>query len=314
MYYKSFHETLMSPQLLYILLLAAGPGDVFLGRWDLTVTAGETRHASWLEVTRDADALKGRFVGRSGSVRPAEVTLAGDEIRFAPRPAGRPKPDLPPEAYRARLAGGKLEGSGANNRGEAVTFVGVKLVRPPAPQRPPRWGAPITLFNGRDLDGWDFRSPRGRECWSVASGEIVNQTPCPDLLTRQKFRDFQLHIEYNLDPGSNSGVYLRGRYEVQIDDAGPRELEPYGVGAIYGFLAPAVKAAKPAGEWQAFDITFVGYHVTVALNGKTLIDNKEIDGITGAALDAEESEPGPILLQGDHGRVRFRNIVIRPAR
>ena len=156
--------------------------------------------------------------------------------------------------------------------------------------RSPRWGAPVSLFNGRDLKGWSFKNPRGSECWSVADGLLVNAPPCPNIFSEQKFRDFKVHVEYNLDAHSNSGIYLRGRYEVQIEDQGPRELDSHGVGAIYGFIAPAAKAAKNAGEWQAFDITLVGYRVTVVLNGTTIIDNREIDGITGGALDSSESE------------------------
>jgi hypothetical protein len=238
------------------------------------------------------------MVGRSGSVRPVEVRRDGGELIFA--------------SYRGRVAGDRLEGTGTDRQGNPVKWVGVKVVRPPAPKGEPRWGRPITLFNGKDLTGWTFRTPRGKDCWVAENGVIVNRPPCPDLLTEQRFRDFKLHIEYNLDPKSNSGIYLRGRYEVQIADQGPRELDSHGVGGLYGFLAPKVKAAKPAGEWQAFDITLVGYHVTVKLNGTTIIENEEIPGITGAALDSRETEPGPIMLQGDHGRVQFRNITITP--
>ncbi len=280
---------------------AAGPGDAFLGRWDLTVTQGETQYASWLEVTRANDGkLAARMVGRSGSVHPVEVRLEGDELVF--------------ETYRGRVSGDRLQGTATDRQGRALQWTGVKVVRPPAPKSEPRWGQPVQLFNGRDLTGWTFRTPRGKGCWMVENGAIVNKPPCPDLLTERKFRDFKLHIEYNLDPKSNSGVYLRGRYEVQIADTGPRDLDSHGVGGLYGFLAPKVKAAKSAGEWQAFDITLAGYQVTVQLNGTTIIDREEIPGITGAALDSHEAEPGPLMLQGDHGRVQFRNIVITPAR
>jgi hypothetical protein len=295
-------NTVRSNLLIFALAVAAGaagPEEAFLGRWDLTVTAGAAEYASWLEVTRAPDGkLAARMVGRSGSVRPVEVRRDGGELIFA--------------SYRGRVAGDRLEGTGTDRQGNPVKWVGVKVVRPPAPKGEPRWGRPITLFNGKDLTGWTFRTPRGKDCWVAENGVIVNRPPCPDLLTEQRFRDFKLHIEYNLDPKSNSGIYLRGRYEVQIADQGPRELDSHGVGGLYGFLAPKVKAAKPPGEWQAFDITLVGYHVTVKLNGTTIIENEEIPGITGAALDSRETEPGPIMLQGDHGRVQFRNITITP--
>ena len=282
------------------LVVAAQVGDGFLGRWDLTVTAGSTEYPSWLEVTRADGKLAARMVGRSGSVQPVEVKIEGDEIVFG--------------SFRGRLAGGRLGGTGTDRQAREVKWVGVRVVRPPAAQKEPAWGRPVTLFKGKDLGGWTFKDPRGKECWMVADGALVNKPPCPNILTEQKFRDFKLHVEYNLDAKSNSGVYLRGRYEVQIADSGARELDSHGVGGVYGFLAPKLAAAKPAGEWQAFDITLVGYQVTVVFNGKTIIEREEIPGITGAALDSRESEPGPIMLQGDHGRVQFRNIVITPAR
>ncbi len=306
----------MRPLFLLVLLavssLAAGPGDGLLGRWDLTVTAGSAEYPSWLEVTRSDGKLAGRFVGRGGSVRPAPVELVGDELRFSPEQQGRPKANPARESYAGRLVGDKLEGSGTDNRGNALRWAGVRIVRPAGRPSQPHWGKAVSVFNGRDLQGWTFQDPRGRECWAVVDGLLVNKPPCPNIHTEPAFRDFKLHVEYNLDPQSNSGVYLRGRYEVQIEDQGPRELESHGVGSIYGFITPAIKAAKPAGEWQAFDITLVGYNVTVVFNGKTIIDKQEIPGITGGALDSHESEPGPIMLQGDHGRVQFRNIVVTP--
>ena len=279
--------------------MAAEPGDGFLGRWGLTVTAGSTEYPSWLEVSRVEGKLAARMVGRSGSVHPVEAKLAGEELEV--------------ESYQLRVVGGKIEGTGKDRQGSPVRVVGVRVVRPPAPRGEPRWGKPLTLFNGKDLTGWTPRDPKGKQCWVAQGGVLVNIPKCPDLLTERKFRDFKLHVEYNLDPKSNSGIFLRGRYEVQIADQGPRELDSHGVGGVYGFLTPKLKAAKPAGEWQAFDITLVGYHVTVALNGQTIIERQEIPGITGAALDSRETEPGPIMLQGDHGRVQFRNIVITPA-
>src|SRR6185436_5699163 len=111
----------------------------------------------------------------------------------------------------------------------------------------------------------------------------------------------------------NSGVYLRGRYEVQVLDSGD-ELAVGSLGGIYGFLEPSDAAAKKPGEWQTFDITLVGRMVTVVLNGTTIIANREIPGITGGALDSDEGSPGPILLQGDHTAIEYRNITIARGR
>lgn len=128
------------------------------------------------------------------------------------------------------------------------------------------------------------------------------------------FNDFKLHIEFRYPKGSNSGVYLRGRYEVQIIDSKGMEPSKDLLGALYGFISPSDMMAKEAGEWQSYDITLIGRMVTLSVNGKTVICNAEIPGITGGAINSKEGEPGPILLQGDHGPVEFRNIVLTPAR
>jgi 3-keto-disaccharide hydrolase len=168
------------------------------------------------------------------------------------------------------------------------------------------------LFNGKDLTGWKLRHEGAKNGWTVRDGLLTNTPPSTDLYTEEKFQDFQLHVEYMIPPRSNSGIYLRGRYEIQImDDAGKPTHNRLN-GSIYGRIAPTVNATKPAGEWQTVDATLVGKRVTVVLNGQKIIDNAEIAGPTGAALDDRESEPGPILLQGDHGQVSFRNLYIKP--
>ena len=133
------------------------------------------------------------------------------------------------------------------------------------------------------------------------------------MVTDRKFTDFKLHAEFRYPKGSNSGVYLRGRYEVQIVDDYGEAADSHGSGGIYGFLTPSVNAAKKPGEWQTLDVTLVGRVVTVVLNGERVIDRQTIPGITGGALDSNEGEPGPIFLQGDHGPVDFRNLSLTPA-
>lgn len=162
---------------------------------------------------------------------------------------------------------------------------------------------------GKDLTGWKARGLQNG--WKVERGMLVNTMPSSDLYTEERFRDFELHYEYNVPKDSNSGMYLRGRYEVQIVDDYGSPPSVHGTGAIYGRIAPKVNAARPAGEWQRADVRLVGTRVTVTLNGKRVIENQEIPGPTGAALDDKVDEPGPILLQGDHGPVMFRNIRIR---
>jgi hypothetical protein len=168
------------------------------------------------------------------------------------------------------------------------------------------------LFNGRDLSGWKLRHPEGKNGWKVVDGVLVNTPPSTDLVTEETFKDFHLHVEYRIPPGSNSGIYLRGRYEIQINDDYGKAVTQHINGAIYGLIPPAENATRPAGEWQTVDATLVGRRVTVILNGKKIIDNQVIEGPTGGALDNREAEPGPIMLQGDHGVVEFRNIGIKP--
>jgi len=148
---------------------------------------------------------------------------------------------------------------------------------------------------------------------------IVSATPgsCEDEVSPVEYVEtccFKLHIEFRYPKGSNSGVYLRGRYEVQIEDS--KGMEPLNdqLSSIYGFLSPSEMLAKNAGEWQSYDITLVGRMVTVVFNGKKVICSQEIPGITGGALDSREGEPGPIYLQGDHGPIEYRNIRIATAK
>jgi hypothetical protein len=163
------------------------------------------------------------------------------------------------------------------------------------------------------LTGWKPRSADDKNNWAVKDGVLVNAASGTDLVTQRKFTDFKLHTEYRYPKGSNSGVYLRGRYEVQIEDDHGTVADSHGSGGVYGFLTPSINAAKKAGEWQTLDVTLVGRTVTVVLNGERVIDRQVIPGITGGALDSDEGEPGPIFLQGDHGAVEFRNLSVTPA-
>ncbi|HMV47525.1 MAG TPA: DUF1080 domain-containing protein, partial [Blastocatellia bacterium] len=176
------------------------------------------------------------------------------------------------------------------------------------------WGKPIQLFNGKDLTGWKPRNNNNPNCWSVVDGMMSNKTPCADIISEQKFTDFKAHIEFQVPQNGNSGVYLRGRYEVQISDGYKQALDSLRMGAVYGWLKPLVDAAKAPGEWQSLDITLVGRKVTVTFNGQTLIDNETIPGITGGALDSDEAAPGPLMLQGDHTKVLYRKVEITPAK
>ncbi|MGK0186729.1 MAG: hypothetical protein ACI9R3_002512, partial [Verrucomicrobiales bacterium] len=172
-------------------------------------------------------------------------------------------------------------------------------------------------FNGTDLSGWKLSNPKKKNGWSVKDGVLVNETPKTDfgaygdygnLVTEATFSDFRLTIDYNVQAGGNSGVYLRGMYEAQVVDRDSKMQGIQGPGAVFGRIAPSENAGKPGGEWNRYVLTLVDRHLTVELNGKTVIDNQPIEGCTGGGLSADDTAPGPIFLQGDHTQVRYRNI------
>lgn len=281
------------------------------GRWDLTVMVDGKEVPSWLEIRHSGShRFFGYFVGGGGSARPiASIKYADGKINFSLPPQWEQEDnDL---VFEATFQDGKLAGTMRAADGKTTyNWTGVKapkLIRTKAPV----WGTPIKLFNGKDMTGWHTT---GENQWIAENGVLRSPKSGSNLISDKKFDDFKLHIEFRYPAGSNSGVYLRGRYEVQImDSKGKEPLSDY-LGGVYGFIAPREMVAKDAGEWQTYDITLVGRIVTVVANGKTIIHEQEIPGITGGALDSKEGEPGPLQIQGDHGPIELRNIVVTPAK
>jgi hypothetical protein len=296
----------------------------FLGRWDLTIDASGDQYPSWLEVAEKQGRPDARYQLRTGNVQPAiDAKLNGPRLVVTiSRSEGRPD-----GTWDLGFEGGKLSGTQkTGDRVAKVKGVPAPALRHPAPKT---WSAPTALFNGKDLSGWDpvMNTPASRQGgnnWVAKDGEITNQGKGANLRTTRVFDDFKLHIEFNIPEGENSGIYLRGRYEVQVANA-PRNPRPASspaktvgyrnpagnLGSVYGFLPFPLQDPKGPGEWQSFDITLIGRSVTIALNGFTGIDNQAIGGITGGALDSDEGAPGPIYFQGDHhGGIRYRNITI----
>ena len=301
--------------LLSIPLVAQEPAPPpITGRWDLTlITSAGHRAPSWLEVHWSGNrVLVGQFVAVVGSVRPiSRLDFVNDTLRFS----------LPPQweggngdfQFAGAFAGDTLAGSVTTPDGTQLAW---SAHRAPSLERrgPVQWGQATTLFNGTDLAGWHAVGGGGTNQWKAVAGVLTNTQRGANLVTDGTYRDFKLHLEFRYPPSGNSGVYLRGRYEAQIEDSTGREASTGGLGAIYGFLIPNENAAKAAGEWQTYDITLIGRMVTVVLNGHQVISRANIPGITGGALDSDEEKPGPIMLQGDHGPVQYRNIVLTPAR
>ena len=284
----------------------------YLGRWDLTLKAADHEYPSWLELTEKDGKLSAQFVGRWGNARPLpKAEISGGELIFvSPKEEEGSKIDL---TFHGKLAGGTLSGSVNAPDGGTWSWTGK---RAPSLKRAatPKWGKPIQLFNGKDLTGWKMTDPKAEAVWKVVDGVLVSPTHGPEIINDQKFEDFKLHIEFNCAENSNSGIYLRGRYEVQVETNSLEEPPSHRMGGVYGFIEPSPAQPRKAGEWQSYDITLVGRTITVLQNGKTIIDRQEIPGITGGALDSHEELPGPIYLQGsEDGHVSYRNIVITPA-
>lgn len=283
-----------------------------IGRWDLTVKMEDGRIApSWLEVKLSGvKTLVGYFVADGGSARPiAQVHVKDGKIHFAIPPQwDRSDKDM---VFDAVLENDKLTGTILSSQGKQYSFTGERaplLKRTKAPV----WGAPVSLVKGSTTAGWHPSGTTNQ--WVVENGVLKSPKSGSNLITDQKFDDFKLHIEFRYPAGSNSGVYLRGRYEVQVEDNKGLEPSSTYLGGIYGFITPNEMVAKSPGEWQTYDITLVGRRVSVVANGKAIITDQIIPGITGGALDSKEGESGPIMLQGDHGPIEYRNIVITPAK
>lgn len=291
---------------------AGNAAEPFFGRWDLTIRAADWQCPSWLEISEESGVLKGWFVGRWGNARYLpRVEIQGDEILFvSPKEEEDSENDL---IFRGKSTGTSLVGTAQGPNNVPWTWTGKKA---PAlkPAVAPQWGEPRPLFNGKDFTGWTFDNPAEASSWKVEEETLVNTASGSNIVTTDKFGDFKLHVEVNCPEKANSGIYLRGRYEVQVEDNSLDEPPSHHMGAVYGFLAPVPEQPRRPGEWQSFDITFVGRFVTVVQNGQTIINNQEIPGITGGALDSHEELPGPIYLQGDHGGIAFRNIVLTPAK
>ncbi len=296
----------------------------FNGRWDIEVLSKAvdiqftTTKAWWLEITgAGTPDMKIQFVGSpDGSLDDiTEAKVEGNVLHFAwmPRARGGVTPD-PKERleYEAKIVDGVLEGKMTGAPGE-VKFRGH---RAPAIDEHDdgSWvkGKPITLFNGKDLKGWTGVDTPKAEGWTVEDGILKGKGQADDLITVAKFWNFELHAEYRLGAKSNSGIGLRGRYEVQIASDYGHPPNMHGTGALYTRVLPSVNAGKPPDEWQTFEIRLVGREVTTTLNGQKLYERGVIDGLTGIAFNPFEGEPGPIELQGDHGSVEFRNLVLIP--
>jgi len=308
----------------------------FLGQWTIDIEGGSV---GWLEVRNEDGWLDADVLWGGGSVLPvSNVFLAKGNVLMVQRSNNVVrKSDENKNPVRTQVVtswmeitknGEKIDGILLSPRRNGLSvdttlFTGTKL--PPVPPAPDlanlKYGEPVNLFNGKDLTGWKLINEKQVNGFKVIDGMLVNDPVQKEgeahisygnLRTEQEFEDFNLKLEVNVPAGSNSGVYLRGLYEIQVMDSYKRELDPHNMGAVYSRIKPVTAAEKPAGQWQSLDITLCKRHATVILNGVKIIDNQPIYGPTGGAMKSDVFAPGPIYLQGDHGKVSYRNILLTP--
>src|SRR4030042_1824847 len=306
----------------------------FLGNWALDLPGG----AGWLSLRQEQGYLDADILWYGGSVVPVDNVYFNEGTLLATRNRQQVrKQDANGNSLRTQILTSRIE---INRRGDAIigelfepkrdgmgvgitSFSGKRI--PPIPQPPDlskiTFGEPVPLFNGKDLTGWQLINPDDVNGFRAENGILMNDPVQEEgkpnknygnIRTVREFEDFNLKIEVNVPKGSNSGVYLRGIYEVQVSDSYGSPLDSHNMGAIYSRIAPTAAAEKPAGEWQKMDITLCDRHATIFLNGVKIIDNKPLPGANGGALRANEFIPGPIYLQGDHGKVLYRNILLTP--
>ena len=278
-----------------------------VGRWDFNITRGNATRAIWLGVTEKDGGFEVWYQPTGGHVyQVKDFQVDGSHLTATVSPANASRPG---EIMELDAAGDKI--TGIQKRGGTTSPLAG--VRAPELKRaiPAAWTAPEPLFNGKNLDGWEPIGNPANSRWVVKDGLLINEDHGANLKSTRQFDDFKVHFEVNCPEPGNSGFYLRGRYEVQIEYEAVNENPPERrMGSVYGRVTPKELPRTP-GQWETFDITLVGRTVTVVRNGVTTIDRREIEGITCGALDANEGEPGPFYIQGDHtGGLKFRNITV----
>jgi hypothetical protein len=310
--------------------------SAFIGQWTIDIKGGSV---GWLEVRRENNYLDADILWGGGSVLPvSNIFLAKDQVLVIQRSnVITRKTDTNNNPVRTQEitewleiteAGDRIDGILLSPRTDGTgvdttAFSGKKLPDvPPAPDlKNLKYGTPVNLFNGKDLTGWKLVNDKLTNAFKVVDGTLTNDPVQTEgrphisygnLCTDQSFEDFNLKLEVNVPQGNNSGVYLRGMYEIQVVDSYGMKPDPHNMGAVYSRITPSSAAEKPAGEWQTLDITLCKRHATVILNGVKIIDNQPIYGPTGGAIQSDVFAPGPIYLQGDHGKVSYRNISLTP--
>jgi hypothetical protein len=329
---RSYQPILTSLCVLAVSLSAIAAGNPFVGEWALTIPGNA---AGWLGVEEHGGSLQASMLWGWGSVEPVASVKVEDNKLIVTRnhvvehkdASGHKTKITLIETITGTLQGDDIKLTSSkqreNGQGEDVAEFGGHR-QPPIPPTPDlahiKFGKPQRLFNGKDLTGWRLTDPNAVNGWSVKDGLLVNNPVQEEgkhknygnLRTEAQFEDFNLKVEVRVSKGENSGVYVRGIYEVQVADTYGKPLDPHNMGAVYSRITPTMSAEKPPGEWQNLEITFVDRHITVVLNGKKIINNQPVLGCTGGALWSDVMRAGPIYLQGDHTGIQYRSLVLRP--
>ncbi len=311
-------RTVLGLLLLSVCLAFAADSD-FNGRWDLTAGTTPRPRAWWVELNGVGSAgANGKFVSAFGGDmnKIDSITVENGELKFTiVQPAGRSGQPRRTNLYRAHLVGGTMEGT-LTIEGQSTPPVPFTGVRAPVinDKDDGTWkeGTPIELFNGKDVSGWKALNPSVQMKWTVKDGVLRNAPPTTDIISEQKFWNFKLHVDFRIVEHSNSGIGLRGRYEIQILEDYGRPPNSHGSAALYSRFAPSVNASKPPGEWQSYDIRLVGRQLTVVYNGTKVLDKVPVEGLTAIANNSDEAEPGPFIIQGDHSYVEIKSFTVTP--
>jgi hypothetical protein len=277
--------------------------SAFVGRWDFNITQSNGKQAAvWLGIKEKGSGLDIWYQPTGGHVyQVPDYKVSGSHLTLSMEHDTSIELDA---------TDGKLVGT-QKQAGHSIKLTG--LPAPPLKGHEPKaWTEPVKLFDGKDLTGWTPIGDTANSHWVVQDGNLLNKERGANLKSTETFTDFKVHFEVNCPDDANSGFYLRGRYELQLEyEKDGTEPPERAMGAIYGRIAPGSMLPRKPGEWETFDVTLVGRTVTVVRDGRLTIDHKEIDGITGGALDANEGEPGSFYIQGDHtGGLKFRNITV----
>jgi hypothetical protein len=310
--------------------------SAFLGQWSFDIGKGSV---GWLEVRQENGYVDADLLWGGGSILPVPYVFVSNgklivgrgvrkEIRTKDETGNEKRVHNFPTWVEFSVEGEKISGyalrPAASGIGLDTTMIAGKKL-PDVPAAPDltkiTFGEPIQLLSANDLSGWKLVEADRANGWSVKEGILSNDPVQKEgaehvnygnIRTEQEFQDFNLKLEVNVPAHSNSGVYLCGRYEIQVSDSYGQPLDSHNMGALYSRIAPVVNAEKPAGEWQSLDITLCDRHLTVVLNGTKIIDNQPVYGPTGGALTSDVFTPGPLYLQGDHGKIAYRNLVLTP--